>query len=126
MAKEQELYKPVKKHFVKQGYSVKSEIKDCDCVCIKNEELIICEFKLSFNMSLIFQGLDRQKITDFVYICIPKYKGKVGYKNYLKAKNLCSRLGLGLIIVNTTLKNPTCEEILRPEKVSVRKNKLKK
>ncbi len=126
MAKEEDFYKPIKKHFEQQGYDVKAEVKDCDCVCIKGEEIVICEFKLSFNISLVFQGLDRQKIADNVYICIPRYKGRIGYRNFLKAKNLCSRLGLGLIIVNTTLKNPTCEEVLRPEETLVRKNKQKR
>ncbi len=125
MAKEQDFYKPIKRYFEKQGYDVKAEIKDCDCVCVKGEEIIICEFKLAFNMSLVFQGLDRQKITDNVYLCVPKYKGRVGYRNFLKAKNLCSRLGFGLIIVNTTLKSPTCEEVLRPQETGVRKNKPK-
>ncbi len=126
MAKEEDFYNPIKKHFEKLGYDVKAEVKDCDCVCIKGNEIIICEFKLSFNISLVFQGLDRQKIADNVYICIPRYKGRVGYRNFLKAKNLCSRLGLGLIIVNTTLKNPTCEEVLRPEQTTVKKNKQKR
>ncbi len=122
MKKEQDFYKPIKKHFEKQGFSVKAEVKNCDCVCIKNDLIIICEFKLNFNISLVFQGLERQKITDYVYLCVPKYKGRVGYRNFLKAKSLCKRLGLGFIIVNS---DDVVDVVLEPTNIEVRKNKKK-
>ncbi len=126
MAKEIDFYKPIKKHFQDKGFDVKAEIKDCDCVCIKDDIIVICEFKLNFNISLVYQGLDRQKITDYVYLCIPRYKGRVGYKNFVKAKNLVKRLGLGLILVNIDSKYPYCEEILEPIGFNIYKNPKKK
>lgn len=109
-----DLYKPVKEYFENQGFTVKAEVNDCDCVCVKDDLIIICEFKLHFNMSLIFQAMDRQKITDYVYVCIPRYKGRVGYRNFLKAKKLVEKLSLGLIIVSIDTENPECLEVVTP------------
>ncbi len=126
MKKELDFYAPIKKYFEQQGYDVKAEINDCDCVCVKDDIIVICEFKLHFNISLVFQGMDRQKITDFVYLCIPRYKGRAGYRNFLKAKNLVKRLGLGLIIVNLDSKNTYCEEVVSPICIDIQKNSKKK
>lgn len=126
MSREQDFYIPIKKHFEKQGFDVKAEVNDCDCVCVKDDLMIICEFKLRFNITLVFQGLDRQKLADYVYLCIPKYKGKVGYRNFLKAKNLVTRLGLGLILVNLDNNNSVCEVVVLPQNVGIRKNTKKK
>lgn len=114
MKKEEELYIPVKKYFEEKGFTVKAEVNDCDCVCVKDDLIIICEFKLHFNMSLIFQAMDRQKITDYVYVCIPRYKGRAGYRNFLKAKKLVEKLSLGLIIVSVDTKIPECVEVVTP------------
>ncbi len=122
MQKESDFYIPIKKHFQNKGFEVKSEINDCDCVCIKDDLIVICEFKLKFNISLVYQGMDRQKITDYVYLCVPKYKGRVSYRNFLKSKNLCKRLGLGLIIVD----GKNCLEVLEPICLNNNINKKKK
>ncbi len=97
---ESDLYKPVKAYFESLGYEVKSEIKDCDAVAIKGDEIIVIEMKLHFNISLVFQGMDRQKITNNVYLAVPKLKGRVGYRNMLKMEKLTKKLGLGLIILS--------------------------
>ncbi|MFV0503721.1 MAG: DUF2161 family putative PD-(D/E)XK-type phosphodiesterase [Lachnospirales bacterium] len=99
MKKESDMYIPVKKYFQKQGYEIHGEVLDCDMTATKDDELIIIEFKLSFNVTLIFQGIDRQKYTNLVYLCIPKPEGKrlVGYRKLQKIKKVCTPLGFGLI-----------------------------
>lgn len=125
MKKEEDFYKPIKEYFENQGYSVKAEVKDCDCVCIKDDILVICEFKMHFNLSLLYQAMDRQSVTDYVYLCVPRYKGRVQYKNHLKARNLVKRLGLGLILVSNDEKMQV-EEVVSPSDFYVRKNSRKK
>ncbi len=97
---EADLYKPIKSYFENLGYEVKSEIKDCDAVAIKDDKITIIEMKLHFNISLVFQGMDRQKITNNVFLAVPRLKGRAGYRNMLKMEKLAKRLGLGLIIVS--------------------------
>ncbi len=94
---ETELYLPVKRFLEAQGYDVKSEIGDCDVMAIRGEEPpVIIELKTSFNLQLLLQGIDRQSITDNVYLAIPEPKQSLR-KGVLR---LCKRLGLGLLAVN--------------------------
>ena len=68
---ETDLYKPVYDYLVRQGYTVHSEVKNCDITAIKGEELIVVELKTSFNLKLLAQGAKRQRIADSVYVAIP-------------------------------------------------------
>jgi hypothetical protein len=101
--KETELYEPIKAYFNKKGYSVKSEVRNCDLVAIHEEESkpIIVEFKKTLNISLLLQGLERQRMTPQVYIAIeykPRKRGS-SYGKWSEYTNLCKRLGLGLLTV---------------------------
>ena len=46
--KEPDLYLPLKKFLVAQGYEVKGEIQDCDVTAVRGEEApVLVELKLS-------------------------------------------------------------------------------
>ena len=92
-----ELYLPVKRFLEAQGYAVKAEIGDCDVLAVRGDEPpVIVELKTSFNLQLLLQGIDRQGVTDTVYLAIPEPKRALP-QDILR---LCKRLGLGLLIVN--------------------------
>jgi hypothetical protein len=93
---ETDLYPPVKRFLERQGYAVKGEIGACDVVALRGDEPpVIVELKRGFTLDLLLQGVDRQAITDAVYLAVPKPKrGRVG-----GALQLCRRLGLGLLLV---------------------------
>ena len=94
---ETELYLPVKRFLEAQGYAVKAEIGDCDVLAVRDDEPpVIVELKTSFNLQLLFQGIDRQSVTDTVYLAIPEPKRALP-QDILR---LCKRLGLGLLVVN--------------------------
>ena len=94
---ETELYLPVKRFLEAQGYDVKAEIGDCDVLAVRgNEPPVIVELKTGFNLQLLLQGIDRQAVTDTVYLAIPEPKRSLP-KDVLQ---LCKRLGLGLLVVN--------------------------
>jgi hypothetical protein len=59
--KEVELYQPVKSYLEGLGYSVKGEIGGCDLVGLREDDrvVIIGELKLSFNLELVLQAVDR-------------------------------------------------------------------
>ncbi|MEM7288753.1 MAG: DUF2161 family putative PD-(D/E)XK-type phosphodiesterase [Pseudomonadota bacterium] len=98
--KETDLYPPVKALLEAQGYEVKSEIGSADIMGIRGEEPpVIVELKTSFSLALVHQAIERLKITDLVYVAIPEWKGRTGWKAFVANRTLCRRLGLGLITV---------------------------
>jgi len=107
MIKESDLYLPVKHFLEQQGYCVKAEVLECDVLAIKQgmPDLVV-ELKLNFSLELIFQALQRQKISDDVYVAIPAANTVTKRKNWrAKQKNcvlLCKRLGIGLLLVDAS------------------------
>jgi hypothetical protein len=111
---EADLYEPIRKHFIKQGYRVNGEVHDCDLTAVKDEELIIVELKLNLNIDLLLQATRRQRLTDLVYIAIPKPK-RLSRKRWNDIIQLVKRLELGLIIVSLTGNRKQIEFKVHPE-----------
>ena len=97
---ETELYLPVKTYLEKHGYLVRGEVKNCDIVATKGDELIIVELKTSANMTLLVQATDRQNISDGVYVAVPRPR-RVN-KHWRGIQRVIRRLELGLLVVNQT------------------------
>jgi hypothetical protein len=94
---ETELYLPVKRFLEAQGYTVKSEIGACDVMAMRADDPpLIVELKPALNLKLILQGLDRQSLTDAVYVAVPQPRRGID-RDLIK---LLRRLGLGLLIVD--------------------------
>jgi hypothetical protein len=98
--KESDLYPPLKIFLENQGYEVKSEIEHCDVVAIRGDESpLIVELKINFNLTILLQAVDRLKLSDIVYIGLPK--GLAVFKKQRKSViKLVRMLGLGLIIID--------------------------
>ncbi|MEY3534150.1 MAG: hypothetical protein RI979_2174 [Pseudomonadota bacterium] len=97
--KEADLYPPLKAFLEAQGYEVKAEIGACDIMALRaGDPPLVVEMKLSFNLSLVLQGVARQALFDTVYLAVaaPKKGWPARYKDILA---LCRRLGLGLLVV---------------------------
>jgi hypothetical protein len=95
--RESDLYPGVKRFLEAQGYSVKGEIRECDVVAVRDgEPPVIVELKTGFSLQLILQGIDRQSITDAVYIAVPPPRRR----QHADIVKLCRRLGLGLLLVS--------------------------
>ena len=71
---EKELFPPVRDLFVKRGYKVNAEVRDCDVTATKDDEFIIIELKKNLSVTLLAQGLKRLKTGADVYIAVPKPK----------------------------------------------------
>ncbi len=97
---ETDLAKPICDYLVKQGYTVRSEVKDCDISALKDDELIIVELKRSLTIELLIQAVKRQKIADAVYLGVPKPKNLVFTRKWNDLAHLIRRLELGLIYVS--------------------------
>ena len=126
--KETDLYQPVKSLLEGQGYEVKSEIGAADIVAVRgDEDPVVVELKTGFSLSLFHQGIERQAITDAVYIAVPRGSGRAFQKAILANTSLCRRLGLGLMTVR--LKDGLVEVHVdpgpyKPRKSAVRKTRL--
>ena len=98
--RETDLYDPVKAFLIRQGYTVKAEVGSVDIVALRGDEPpLIVELKTGFSLSLFHQGIDRQSVTDTVYLAVPHQTGKRFQKSLCANKKLARRLGLGIITV---------------------------
>lgn len=94
------LYPPVKAFLEGAGYVVKGEVGGCDVVGVSDGEprlVVVCELKLSFNLELILQAVDRATIADEVWIAArisATGRGREADKRY---RQLCRRLGIGML-----------------------------
>ncbi|MGI2035143.1 DUF2161 domain-containing phosphodiesterase [Rhizobium panacihumi] len=97
------LYLPVKTFLEAAGYTVKGEIGGCDLVGLSEGDptvVVICELKLTFNLELILQAVDRASVSDEVWIAArvsAKGRGRESDKRY---RDLCRRLGIGMLGVS--------------------------
>ncbi len=120
---ESSLYQPIYDYLTQQGYMVRGEVKDCDIVAIKGEELIIIELKKSLSVELLGQAADRQRITSGVYIALPKPKVSLRSSKWKGIRKLLRRLELGLIFVDMNRDKPKVEIILHPVPYKLRRTK---
>lgn len=92
------LYPPLKRYLEAQGYAVKGEVGACDLVAVRgDEEPLIVEIKRQLSLDLLLQAVERQKLSDKVYVAVPG--GGVLRRRYRSVLRLCRMLGLGLIVV---------------------------
>lgn len=97
---ETDLYPPVRDFLLRNGYTVRSEVKGCDITATKDGELTIIELKRNFTTALLIQATQRQRITEAVYIAIPRPSFALTTRKGRQMCHLIRRLELGLIIVD--------------------------
>src|SRR5258705_12030312 len=100
---ETDLYPAVKAFLEGQGYDVKAEVRGCDVVGTRGDEpRVIVELKLSFGLPVVLQGVDRAALTDRVYLAVSRPRGRRARRapvHRRHVRDLCRRLGLGLLTV---------------------------
>lgn len=100
---EKTLYLPVKAFLEKAGYSVKGEIGGCDVVGLSDGDpgiVVICELKLTFNLELILQAVDRAAVCDEVWIAARISARGKGRESDSRYRDLCRRMGFGMLGVS--------------------------
>ena len=122
--RESDLSLPTVKYFEEQNYIVNCEVKGIDVIARRDEYLIAIEMKLSFNMTLLFQVMERQKFADEVYIALPRPKRRS--KDLTKMRRLAELLNFGILFVEIE-PVPYAEAFYIPEsKDKPRDNKRKR
>lgn len=124
--KETDLYEPIRVFLEEEGYQVQAEVKDCDIAAVKDGQLLIVELKKAFNLKLVYQGLERQSLTEQVFVAIPRPKKGAREKAWKDMLKLLKRLELGLLTVALDSPLKTVDVVLEPSDSPIRKNKKKK
>ena len=112
--KESDLYLPLKLYLESQGYEIKGEIGNCDLFAVRNTEPpLIVELKLSLNLTVVLQSIDRLVLTSNVYIGVPKQCSALKRK-YKQITKLLKMLGIGLITIDPLRKSDKVKVLLDP------------
>ena len=123
---ETELYLPVKRFLEKLGFTVKGEIGGCDLVALKGEDpplVVIGELKLSFNLELVLQAVDRAAACDEVWLAAKMSARGKGRESDARYRNLCRRLGFGMLGVTD---RGEVEVLVEPPTTAPRRNPKKR
>ena len=102
---ETSLYAPVKRFLESLDFVVKGEIGGCDIVALREGEppvVVICELKLQFNLELVLQGVDRAAACDEVWLAARMSARGKGRESDARFRNLCRRLGFGVLGVTAS------------------------
>jgi hypothetical protein len=112
--KEEDLFDPVRDHLLAQGYTVRAEVKNCDLVARKGEELVVVELKRHMSIDLLIQATERQRITSAVYVAVP---GPVSFSRGSRwhgVKRVLRGLELGLIVVTPGKRSARVDVLFHP------------
>ena len=121
------LYLPVKRFLEELGFTVKGEIGGCDLVGLSGDDppvVVVGELKLTFNLELILQAVDRAPAGDEVWIAARMSARGKGRECDSRYRNLCRRLGFGMLgvtdrgQVEVLVKPPTTSPRREPKKRS--------
>ena len=120
------LYLPVKRFLEKLGFTVKGEVGGCDLVALSDGDppvVVIGELKLSFNLELILQAVDRAGAADEVWLAAKMSVRGKGRESDARYRNLCRRLGFGMLAVTNT---GDVEIIVKPPTTAPRRDPKKR
>ena len=124
MQREADLYPHVKAYLERQGYTVKGEVGAADLVAVRgDEDPVIVELKLRLNLTLYHQAVARLRLTDLVYLAVPKPTGRQSRRSLRENTVLCRRLGLGFLTVRA---DGAVESHCDPGPYAPRKNTAKR
>jgi hypothetical protein len=121
--KESDLYLPLKRFLESQDYEVKGEVRECDVLAVRAKEMpVVVELKLTLNLDVVLQAVDRLALTSKVYIGIPR-KLRILKKRRRRIIKLLRMLGLGLGVIDPDQKTLGVEVLIDPGEYKPRKSK---
>ena len=123
---EVDLYPPLKHFLTQQGYEVKGEVQHCDVIAVRGDEpVVVVELKLSINMTVVLQAVDRLQISDTVYIGVPKGIGMLKRRRKQIVK-LLRMLGLGLMVIDPAATLGSVDVLCDPGEYKPRQTKQRR
>lgn len=123
--KESDLYLPLKRFLESQNYEVKGEVQDCDALAVRGKEApVVVELKLTLNLDVVLQAVERLSLTPKVYIGVPK-QCKILKKKRRHIIKLLRMLGLGLLVIDAGREIGSVDVFLDPGEYKPRKSKVR-
>ena len=122
--REVDLYPPLKHFLIQQGFEVKGEVHHCDVIAVRDERVVAIELKVSINLTILLQAVDRLNITDTVYIGVPKGIAPLR-KQRTRIIKLLRMLGLGLMVIDPTAGSGAVDVLCDPSAYKPRRVKRK-
>jgi hypothetical protein len=121
--KEADLYLPVKRFLESQHYEVKAEIHNCDVFAVREpDEPVIVELKLTCNLDVILQAVDRLALASNVYVAVPRHCPSLKTRRR-KLVKLLKMLGLGLLVIGSGGERASVAVVVDPGEYRPRKSK---
>ena len=105
---------------------MRSEVRHCDITARKGDDLVVIEMKCALNTALLIQAVQRQKITDSVYIALPYPRESLYSRRWRHIQHLLKRLELGLILVSVQEAPPQIQILFHPLPMARKKSRRKK
>ncbi len=124
--KEESMYEPIRNLLEEEGFHIQTEVGHADIVGEKAGEMIIVEMKTSFSLKLVYQVIERQRVTENVYAAIPLDYKKLRSRSYKDMVKLLKRLGVGLIVVHVRRRGMEAEIVFNPGVYTYNKSHVKK
>ena len=111
--RETDLFPPLATYLESEGYIVHAEVKGTDIAARKDDELLLIEMKLQFNLEVVLQAVKKQGAADNTYVAIP-VSGKRRYPpRWSSIRELMSRLGIGVFFVRFySSRQPVVEKVV--------------
>jgi len=121
--KESDLYLPVKRFLESQNYEVKGEVQNCDVLAVRGKEApVVVELKLSLNLNVVLQAVERLSLTPKVYIGVPE-QCKILKRRRRRIIKLLRMLGLGLVAIDSYRETGSVNVLLDPGEYKPRKSR---
>jgi hypothetical protein len=112
---ESDLAAPVTAYLAAQGWTVRSEVKDCDVAAVRGNDLLVVELKKALTLALLVQAVRRQRLTDTVYLAVPRPGSVWQWRRANRGVlHLLRRLELGLLFVSREPDRDPVEVVLQP------------
>jgi hypothetical protein len=112
---ESDLAAPVTAFLAAQGWIVRSEVKDCDVAAVRGDDLLVVELKKALTLALLVQAVRRQRLTDTVYLAVPRPGSVWQWRRANRGVlHLLRRLELGLLFVSREPDRDPVEVVLQP------------
>lgn len=121
--KESDLYLPLKRFLEAQHFEVKGEVQDCDVLAVRDQEApVVVELKLTLNLNVVLQAVDRLLLTPKVYVGVPK-QCKILNRRRKQVIKLLRMLGLGLMVIGPDKETNNVKVLLDPGEYRPRPSK---
>jgi len=123
--RESDLYLPLKRLLESQRYEVKAEVHDCDVLAVRDTETpVVVELKLTLNLDVVLQAVERLSLTPKVYIGVPADSAVLKRRRKHIVK-LLRMLGLGLVAIDPHGASRSAQVLLDPDEYRPRKSKYR-